>query len=46
MTIAIEPWGGIAVSWPRARVALLVDRRDAWFALRGRLMVRAARRLA
>jgi hypothetical protein len=41
MTIAIEPWGGIAVSWPSTRLELLVDGRDAWFRWNGRLVGRA-----
>lgn len=40
MTIRIEPWGGIAVTWAQGRLTLLVDVRDAWIAWDGSLMRR------
>ena len=39
MQIQTEPWGGIVVMWVGG-AALLVDRRDAWFAWRGQLVGR------
>jgi hypothetical protein len=40
MTIDIEPWGGIAISWANGRATLLVDVRDAWLAWDGRIVRR------
>lgn len=39
-TITTEPWGGLVVSWRRRELELLVDQRDAWLALGGRLLWR------
>jgi hypothetical protein len=39
MKIAIEAWGGIAITW-YGRLAMLVDVRDAWIVWDGRLVQR------